>query len=85
MVKADAVLTKIADATLKEGQRLGMLDSRWTAEQYNPHILHPQGEGEYAEPGWVARQAGKAAGRQDGESTSGSPSGASSRRCCTRW
>jgi hypothetical protein len=67
MVKADAVLTKIADATLKEGQRLGMLDSRWTAEQYNPHILHPQGEGEYAEPGWVARQAGKALGGKMGK------------------
>ncbi len=50
MRKADAVLTKIAQATLDEGKRLGFLDSRWTADEYNPHILHPKGEGEYAEP-----------------------------------
>jgi broad specificity phosphatase PhoE len=46
MREADAVLSKIAAGTLAEGQRLGILESRWTPEQYNPHILHPKGEGE---------------------------------------
>ena len=46
MLEADEVLSTIAAGTLKEGQRLGILESRWTPEQYNPHILHPKGEGE---------------------------------------
>jgi hypothetical protein len=50
MLEADEALTRIAAGTLKEGQRLGFLDSRWTAEEYNPHILNRKGEGEFAQP-----------------------------------
>jgi broad specificity phosphatase PhoE len=61
MLEADAVLTKIAAGTLAEGQKLGFLDSRWTADEYNPHILHPKGEGELP-----TRPAGDRLGRAMG-------------------
>lgn len=50
MEAADKVLTRISTATLKEGQKLGFLESRWTPDEYVPHILHPKGEGDVAKP-----------------------------------
>ena len=65
MKAADTVLTKIAGETLHEGQRLGFLESRWTPEQYVPHILHPKGEGEVAAP--AADRLGRALGGKIGK------------------
>lgn len=64
MKQADEVLTKIAAGTLAEGQRLGFLESRWTPEQYTPHVLHPQGEGAFAKP---PGRLGKALGGKIGK------------------
>jgi broad specificity phosphatase PhoE len=50
MLQADQALTKISAGTLKEGQRLQMLESRWTPEQYAPHLLGRKGEGDFAQP-----------------------------------
>jgi hypothetical protein len=68
MLDADQALTRISAGTLAEGQRLKFLDSRWTPEQYNPHILHPQGEGEYATPirNWRGRAIGGKMGKYFG-------------------
>jgi len=65
MLEADQALTRIAAGTLKEGQRLGFLDSRWTEEQYNPHILNRKGEGEFATP--ARDRWGKALGGKVGK------------------
>lgn len=65
MIRADAKLTNIAGATLKEGQRLGFLESRWTPEEYTPHILHPVGQGEFATP--VGDRLGRALGGKIGQ------------------
>ena len=64
MAAVDKVLTRIAGETLQEGQRLGFLDSRWTEEEYNPHILHPKYEGETAVP--VSERVGKLLGGKIG-------------------
>ncbi len=65
MRAADQVLTKIANQTLREGQRLGFLESRWTPEQYTPHILHPKGEGQVPTP--VGDRLGRALGGKIGK------------------
>jgi hypothetical protein len=60
MLTADRVLTNISDITLKEGQRLGFLNSRWTPDEYIPHILHPKGAGDL--PTSMGDRVGKALG-----------------------
>lgn len=44
MQTADKVLGQISDSTLREGQRLGFLNSSISSEDYVPHILHPKGD-----------------------------------------
>lgn len=46
MLVADGVLSQIADMTLKEGQRIGFLESSISPDEYVTHLLHPKGEGE---------------------------------------
>ncbi len=65
MQRADAVLTKIARQTLAEGQKIGFLESRWTPEQYTPHILHPKNEGDVAQP--IGDKVGRALGGKVGK------------------
>lgn len=48
MLRANQVYTNIADQSLKEGQAGGWLGSRWTPDEYMPHLLHAAGEGEVA-------------------------------------
>lgn len=64
MEAADKVLTRISSATLKEGQKLGFLESRWTPDEYVPHILHPKGEGEI--PKGVGDRVGRLMGGKIG-------------------
>lgn len=47
---ADGVLTQIADMSLKEGQKVGFLESSISPEEYVSHLLHPKGEGETPVP-----------------------------------
>ncbi len=64
MEDANKVLTKLADITLYEGKRLEFLNSRWTAEEYVAHLLHPKGEGEL--PTSIGDRVGRAMGGKIG-------------------
>ena len=62
MLRADAVLDRIAEVSLLTGQKLGILDSKLTPEEYVPHILHPrdlmnQAGGQYVSMGERLGQA----------------------------
>lgn len=50
MQAVNPLFTKIAQDTINEGRKTGNLESRWTNEQYVPHILHPEGEGDLPKP-----------------------------------
>jgi len=50
MLKANETYTRIADRSLQVGQAGGWLASRWKPEEYMPHLLHQEGEGEVAAP-----------------------------------
>jgi hypothetical protein len=65
MKKVNPLFTRISKDTLVEGKRIGNLESRWTDEQYVPHILHPEGEGELPTP--VPDRLGKALGGKIGK------------------
>jgi len=58
MLKADAALTQFFTAHLKEGKKLGMLESSLTNEEYITHLLAPK-----PKPGVAARAVSALRGR----------------------
>jgi len=50
MIQADQVLTKMARATMMEGQMRGIIERGLTPERYFTHLLWPKGEGEAPKP-----------------------------------
>ena len=44
MLKADSVLTRIAEVSLREGQKLGFIDHHVSPDEYVTHLLEPEGE-----------------------------------------
>ncbi len=50
MRAADAVLTKLADMSLAEGQKVGFLESSISPEEYVTHLLHPKDAGSLPVP-----------------------------------
>lgn len=56
----DRLFTNIADKSLREGQAGGWLGSRWSPDEYVPHLLSEKGTGDVATPPSIAgRQMGK--------------------------
>lgn len=64
MLRADQILTSIADVSLQEGRRVGFLDSSITPDNYVTHILHPRDAGEVPVP--LTERAGSAMGGKIG-------------------
>ena len=48
MLEADKILTSIAEGSLREGRRIGFLESSISPDEYVTHILHPRGPDELA-------------------------------------
>ena len=44
MLKADSVLTRIAEVSLREGKKLGFIDHHVSPDEYVTHLLEPEGE-----------------------------------------